>query len=291
MLEECAPPAVLVNAQGDILYVSGRTGRLPGAGCRQGQLEHPRDGPRRACAAALGAALRQALAGPARRRTARARPCARADGAAVEMIVDPIGRVHWAGTAAMAAGGLLDALRLPAGGAPAPTRTRDRVARNCGACRAAAAARPSEELQSRDAAGDAAHRTRSCCSANDRAAVHQRGAAVAPTRSSPPPRKRCRRMNEELQTRQRGAACPSSMSWRCAQRRLEATCWTAHSHRHAVPGRAQLRVRRFTAQAMTCDHPPDRQRRRAADDRPRHRAGATRRCPTTSRSRGGGRWW
>jgi hypothetical protein len=41
-----SPPAVLVNEQGDILYVSGRTGQISGTGGRQGQLERHCHGPR-----------------------------------------------------------------------------------------------------------------------------------------------------------------------------------------------------------------------------------------------------
>jgi two-component system CheB/CheR fusion protein len=62
MLEEFAPPAVLVNAQGDILYVSGRTGRFlePAAGKANWNIHAmAREGLR----AALGTALRQVWLG------------------------------------------------------------------------------------------------------------------------------------------------------------------------------------------------------------------------------------
>ena len=46
-----APVGVLVNDRGDILYLHGRTGQVPGAGSGRGRRhEHPQDGPRRVAA-------------------------------------------------------------------------------------------------------------------------------------------------------------------------------------------------------------------------------------------------
>jgi two-component system CheB/CheR fusion protein len=98
MLEEFAPPAVLVNAQGDILYVSGRTGAYlePAAGKANWNIHAmAREGLR----APLGTALRQVWLGQ-QGTELHGLSLHTGDGVAeVNVSVRP---VHWAGTAATA---------------------------------------------------------------------------------------------------------------------------------------------------------------------------------------------
>jgi enamine deaminase RidA (YjgF/YER057c/UK114 family) len=44
LLQKFSPAAVLTNADGDVLFISGRTG-ISGTSGRQGQLEYSCDGP------------------------------------------------------------------------------------------------------------------------------------------------------------------------------------------------------------------------------------------------------
>lgn len=46
LLEHFAPPAVIINEKGDIVYISGRTGKIFGTGCRKNQYEYLCNGAR-----------------------------------------------------------------------------------------------------------------------------------------------------------------------------------------------------------------------------------------------------
>ena len=50
LLQQYAPVGALINQRGDILYLHGRTGLVPGTGPGRGRYEYPEDGPRRVAA-------------------------------------------------------------------------------------------------------------------------------------------------------------------------------------------------------------------------------------------------
>ena len=79
LLQQVAPAGALVNGQGDILYLHGRTGHVPGTGPGRGRRQqHPEDGPRRVAARpdhgpaqSRGDQRDRALPGPARQNQRR----------------------------------------------------------------------------------------------------------------------------------------------------------------------------------------------------------------------------